>query len=102
MDFNEKIHAHLVSVWREAKKFLSVGGREGMLVLTDKHLSFIHKTESKKKWWTAVVSRQVMTLMKSKNTMITHDGYEIKNLMSDLENPKNVELSFDDILKVNF
>ena len=99
---DEKIHAHLVSVWREAKKFLSIGGREGMLVLTDKHLSFIHKTESKKKWWTAVVSRQVMTLMKSKNTMIVHDGYEIKNLVNDLENPKNVELTFDDILKINF
>ena len=49
MDSNEKIQAHLVSVWREAKKFLSIGGREGMLVLTDRHLCFIHKTEAKKK-----------------------------------------------------
>ncbi len=102
MDSNEKIQAHLVSVWREAKKFLSIGGREGMLVLTDRHLCFIHKTEAKKKWWTAVVSRQVLKLMKSKNTMITHDGYEINDVVKDLENPKNVELAFDDILKISF
>ena len=47
MQPDEKIQAHVVSVWRESKKFFSVGGREGMLVLTDKHLSFVHKTESK-------------------------------------------------------
>ena len=48
MDSDEKIQAHLVSVWREAKKFLSIGGKEGMLVLTDRHLCFVHKTEAKK------------------------------------------------------
>jgi hypothetical protein len=47
MQPDEKIQAHLVSVWRESKKFFSIGGKEGMLVLTDKHLMFIHKTESK-------------------------------------------------------
>ena len=102
MDSDEKIQAHLVSVWREAKKFLSIGGREGMLVLTDKHLCFVHKTEAKKKWWTSIVSRQVLKLMKSKNTMIRHDGYKEEDLVKDLENPKNVELAFDDILKINF
>ena len=102
MDSDEKIQAHLVSVWREAKKFLSIGGREGMLVLTDRHLCFVHKTEAKKKWWTSIVSRQVLKLMKSKNTMIRHDGYKEEDLVKDLENPKNVELAFDDILKINF
>ena len=102
MDSDEQIQAHLVSVWREAKKFLSIGGKEGMLVLTDRHLCFVHKTEAKKKWWTSIVSRQVLKLMKSKNTMITHDGYKEEDLKKDLENPKNVELSFDDILKINF
>ena len=49
MEPEEKIQAHLVSVWREGKKFFSIGGKEGMLILTDKHLMFIHKTESKMK-----------------------------------------------------
>lgn len=102
MDPGEKIHAHLVSVWRESKKFLSVGGKEGMLVLTDKHLMFIHKTEARMKWWQAIRQRQVLNLLRSKNTMITHDGYTEENLKEDLDNEKNLELSFDDIRNISF
>ena len=102
MNPDEKIQAHLVSVWRESKKFFSVGGREGMLVLTDKHLTFVHKTESKINWWKNITQRQVLNLLKSKNTMIHHDGYGEKDLSNDLENSKNVELSFDDIDKISF
>ena len=67
MEPDEKIQAHLVSVWRESKKFFSIGGREGMLVLTDKHLTFVHKTESKMNWWKAITQRQVINFIKSKN-----------------------------------
>lgn len=101
MEHGEKIQAHLVSVWREPKKFFSIGGREGMLVLTDKHLMFIHKTEAKMRWWQAIRQRQVINFLKSKNTMIRHDGYTENNLMEDIENEKNVELSFDDILNIS-
>ncbi len=100
MQSDEKIQAHLVSVWREPKKFFSIGGKEGMLILTDKHLMFIHKTEAKMKWWQAIRQRQVINFLKSKNTMIRHDGYEESNLMEDLENKKNIQLSFDDILNI--
>ena len=102
MNPDEKIQAHLVSVWRESKKFFSVGGREGMLVLTDKHLTFVHKTESKMNWWKAITQRQVVNFLKSKNTMIQHDGYGEKDLSNDLENSKNIELEFDDIDKISF
>ena len=100
MQSNEKIQAHLVSVWREPKKFFTIGGKEGMLILTDKHLMFIHKTEAKMKWWQAIRQRQVINFLKSKNTMIRHDGYEESNLMEDLENEKNIQLSYDDILNI--
>ena len=100
MQPDEKIQAHLVSVWREAKKFFSVGGKEGMLVLTDKHLMFIHKTGAKMKWWQAIRQRQVINFLKSKNTMIRHDGYEESNLIEDMVNGKNTQLSFDDILNI--
>ncbi len=100
MQSNEIIQAHLVSVWRESKKFFSIGGREGMLVLTDKHLVFVHKTESKMNWWKAIIQRQVVNFIKSKNTMIRHDGYNEKDLINDLENKKNVEVSFDDISSI--
>ena len=100
MQPDEKIQAHLVSVWRESKKFFSVGGKEGMLVLTDKHLMFIHKTEAKMKWWQAIRQRQVINFLKSKNTIIRHDGYEENNLIEDMANGKNTQLSFDDILNI--
>ena len=90
MEHDEKIQAHLVSVWRESKKFFSVGGREGMSVLTDKHLTYVHKTESKMNWWKAITQRQVINFIKSKDTMIHHDGYGEKELSNDLQNSKNV------------
>lgn len=102
LDSDEKIQAHIVSIWRESKKFFSIGGREGMLILTDKHLMFVHKTEAKMKWWQAVVPRQVLTFMKSKNVMIHHDGYDEETLKADLENEKNIELSFDEISKISY
>ena len=102
MDSDEKIQAHIVSVWRESKKFLSIGGKEGMLVLTDKHLMFIHKTEAKMNWWKAITQRQVINFIRSKNTMIVHDGYTEKELMADVEDSRNVELSFDDITSISY
>ena len=102
MQPDEKIQAHLVSVWRESKKFFSIGGKEGMLVLTDKHLMFIHKTEAKMRWWQSIRQRQVISFLKSKNTMIRHDGYEESNLIEDIKNEKNIQLSFDDILNITY
>lgn len=102
MQSDEKIQAHLVSVWREARKFFSIGGKEGMLVLTDKHLMFLPKTEARIKWWQAIRQRQVLRFLRSKDTMIVHDGYTVENLIEDLEDEKNLELSFDDILDVSY
>jgi len=104
MDSDERILAHIVSVWRESKKFFSIGGREGMLILTDRHLMFVHKTEAKKKWWRAIVERYIVDLLrdKSKNIMTMQDGYTEKTLKIDLENKKNAEISFDDITKIGY
>ena len=102
MQPDEKIQAHLVSIWRESNKFFSIGGKEGMLVLTDKHLMFIHKTEAKMNWWKAITQRQVINFVKSDNTMIRHDGYGEKELMDDLEDDRNLELAFDDISRISF
>jgi len=48
MEFDEKIHTHLMSVWRESKSFFGVGGKEGMLLLTDNHFIFLKRTERMK------------------------------------------------------
>ena len=102
MEDDEKIQAHLLSVWRQTKKLFSFWGVEGMLFLTDKHLTYVHKTESKMNWWKAITQRQVINFLKSKNTLIHHDGYNEEDLSNDLENSKNVELGFDDIDKISF
>ncbi len=99
---DEQIKAHLVSVWRESRKFFSIGGKEGMLLLTDKHLMFVHKTESKINWWKAITQRQVINFAKSKNTMIHHDGYGEEDLLKDLEDDRNMELAFDDITNISY
>ena len=103
MDENEKIQAHLVSVWRESKAFFSVGGKEGMLFLTDNHLLFVRRTERMKKWWKAAVTRQVVTLHNNNNVMITHDGYDEEDLKIDLvEKSKYVsEVTINNILEIS-
>ncbi|GFN40169.1 MAG: conserved hypothetical protein [Marine Group I thaumarchaeote] len=100
MDLSEHIQAHLLSVWREEKKLFS-RAREGMLFLTERHLMFVSKTDAKMKWWGAITQRQVLTLMKSKNTMIHQDGYDEHRLIQDLENKKNMEVSLDRILDIS-
>ncbi|HXG14218.1 MAG TPA: hypothetical protein VNK25_03710 [Candidatus Nitrosotenuis sp.] len=99
MDETEKIQTHLLSVWKEEKKLFSKG-RECMFFLTNKHIMFVTKTEANPNWWKAAVQRQILTLMKSSNTMLTHDGYDEKDLMVDLENEKNEEYSLDQVVDV--
>ncbi len=105
MEFDEKIHTHLMSVWRESKSFFGVGGKEGMLLLTDNHFIFLKRTERMKKWWGAATKRQVVTLLQNKNTMTDKiDGYEEKDLQIDLEEvkPKHIsKITFDNILEIS-
>lgn len=98
----ERIHSHIVSVWRESKKFFTIGGREGMLLLTDSRLMFVHKTASKMRWWRAIVDRQTVMFIKSKNTMVLNDGYDEESLREDMQNEKNMIISFNNIRKIYF
>ena len=103
MEFNEKIHTHLMSVWRESKSFFGVGGKEGMLLLTDNHFIFLKRTERMKKWWGAATKRQVVTLLQNNNTILRHDGYDEEDLEIDLEEVKSKYISkitFDNILEI--
>lgn len=97
---DEQIQAHVVSVWRESKKMLALHGREGMLVLTNKRLGFIHRTESKARWWQAVVARQALGLLRSPGLMNVHDGYGVGEFSQDAENEKNAVIGFADIVEV--
>ena len=100
MEASEKIQAHVLSVWREGRGFFSGKGKEGMLILTNKRLLFISKTEAGMKWWGAIRTRQVVRLLQSKDVMVVEDGYGEENLTDDLENKKNQKISFNNILGI--
>ncbi|MDC8437434.1 MAG: hypothetical protein LV468_00335 [Candidatus Nitrosotenuis sp.] len=97
MDSDERIKVHLLSIWREEKK-LFAKSKECMLFLTDKHIMFVSKTEAKMQWWKSAVQRQILTLMKSPSTLLTHDGYGEADLKRDLENEKNDVFLLDDVI----
>ena len=101
MEEEEKIQAHILSVWREAKGFFTIGGKEGMLFLTDKHLMFVSKTERTKYWWEPAVKRQNIAFLRAGNMLVTQDGYTEQDLRIDLENKKNLEITFDNVLDIS-
>ena len=96
----EEIQAHVLSVWKENRGFFSGKGSEGMLILTNRRLLFIKKTEAPMKWWGAIRTRQIVRLLQSKDVMVTEDGYDVTNLEIDLENKKNQKISFNNILQI--
>jgi len=100
VEAEEKIQAHVLSVWREGRGFFSGKGSEGMLVLTNKKLCFLKKTEAPMKWWGAIRTRQIVRLLQTKNVMVAEDGYGEENLREDLENKKNQTISFNNILSI--
>ena len=100
METEERIQAHVLSVWKEGRGFFSGKGKEGMLILTNRHLCFISKTQAGMKWWGAIRTRQIVRLLQSKDVMIVEDGYGEEKLRSDLENKKNQTISFNNILYI--
>jgi len=100
MEIDEKIQAHVLSIWKESRGFFSGKGREGMLILTNKNLCFVKKTEAAMRWWGAIRTRQIVRLLQSKDVMIVEDGYNEENLRVDLENKKNQKISFNNILYI--
>ena len=100
MESEEKIQAHVLSVWKEDRGFFSGKGKEGMLILTNRRLLFINKTQAGIKWWGAVRTRQVVRLLQFKDVMVVEDGYDEERLRVDLENKKNQKINFNNILQI--
>ena len=100
MEEEEEIQAHVLSVWKEDRGFFSGKGKEGMLILTNRRLLFIKKTEAGMRWWGAVRTRQTVRLLQSKDVMFIEDGYGEEKLRIDLENKKNQKITFNNILYI--
>ena len=96
--WDEQIKAHLFWVWGGEEGFLK-HGREGMLVITDKRLAFITKTEMTYTMHEAHSARQYDRFKNSENVFRSAEGYGIEHLEKDLDkSPDNLEILFSQIL----
>lgn len=100
VDFDEQIKAHLFWIWKEEEGFLK-RGKEGMLVITDRRLAFISKTEMTFKSHDTYSRRQLSRFKDKENIFRPAEGYGIKELEADLDkSPDNLEIPYRQILDV--
>jgi hypothetical protein len=84
VEWNEQIKAHLVWIWGEEEGFLK-RGKEGMLVITDRRIAFISKTNMTYRIHDVHAMRQLKRFKEGENVFRPLEGYKIKDL--DLEIP---------------
>ncbi len=100
VDWDEQIKAHLFWVWNEGESFFK-RGREGMLVITDKRLAFITKTEMSYKMHETHSIRQAKRFEAGENVFRPAEGYKLEHLERDLDkSPDNLEILFSQIMDI--
>ncbi|HZC88499.1 MAG TPA: hypothetical protein VE199_02685 [Nitrososphaera sp.] len=98
--WDEQIKAHLFWVWCKQEGFLK-HGKEGMLIVTDKRLAFITKTEMTYRMHESYSTRQYNRFKNGENVFRPAEGYKIENLEKDLDkSPDNLEVLFSQILNI--
>ncbi|MGI0015350.1 MAG: hypothetical protein ACREBU_18190 [Nitrososphaera sp.] len=98
VDWDEQIKAHLFWIWGEEEGFLK-RGKEGMLVLTDRRLAFISKTEMTFKMHDTHSIRQLNRFKNNENVFRPAEGYKLEHLEKDLDkSPDNLEIPFSQVL----
>ena len=100
VDRNEQIKAHLVWIWGEEEGFLK-RGKEGMLVITDRRISFISKTNMTYRTHDVHAMRQLKRFKERENVFRPLEGYKVKDLEDDLnKSGENLEIPFRQILDI--
>lgn len=100
VDWNEQIKAHLVWIWGEEEGFLK-RGKEGMLVITDRRISFISKTNMTYRIHDVYAMRQLKRFKERENVFRPLEGYKVKDLEDDLnKSGENLEIPFRQILDI--
>ena len=79
MDWDEQIKAHLVWIWGQEEGFMK-RGKEGMLVITDRRIAFITKTNMSYRVHDIHSLRQLKKFKEGGNIFKPLEGYGIKNL----------------------
>ena len=100
VDWNEQIKAHLVWIWGEEEGFLK-RGKEGMLVITDRRIAFISKTNMTYRIHDVHAMRQLKRFKERENVFRPLEGYKVKDLEDDLnKSGENLEIPFRQILDI--
>jgi hypothetical protein len=100
VDWDEQIKAHLFWIWNEGEGFLK-RGKEGMLVITDKRLVFITKTDMSFKMHDTHSIRQAKRFEAGEEVFRPAEGYKLEHLERDLDkSPDNVEIPFRQIMDI--
>ncbi len=100
VDWDEQIKAHLFWVWGEEEGFFK-RGKEGMLVVTDRRLAFIFKTDMTFRMHDTHTRRQAKRLETGEKVFRPAEGYKLEHLERDLDkSPDNLEVPFSQILDI--
>ena len=100
VEWDEQIKAHLFWIWKEDEGLLK-RGKEGMLVITDRRLVFISKTEMTYKMHETHSIRQLNRFKDKENVFRPAEGYGIKQLEKDLDkSPDNLEIPYRQVMDV--
>jgi len=100
IEWNEQIKAHLMWIWGEKEGFMK-RGKEGMLVITDKRIAFITKTNMTYRVHSVYSTRQLKRFEDGENVFRPLEGYKMKNLEDDLhKSEKNLEITHNQVLDV--
>jgi hypothetical protein len=98
--WDEEIKGHLFWVWGgEAGLFKR--GKEGMLIVTDRRLAFIIKTDMTYKMHETYSIRQLKRFEAGENVFRPAEGYKLEHLKKDIDkSPDNLQIPFSQILDV--
>ena len=100
VEWDEQIKAHLFWIWKEDEGLLK-RGKEGMLVITDRRLVFVSKTEMTYKAHETHSLRQLNRFKDKENVFRPAEGYGIKELEKDLDkSPDNLEIPYRQVMDV--
>ncbi len=101
VDWDEQIKAHFFWVWGEEEGFFK-HGKEGMLVITDRRIAFITKTDMSYKMHETHSLRQAKRFEAGENVFRPAEGYKMEHLERDLDkSPDNLEIPFSQILDIS-
>ena len=100
IDWDEQIKAHLLWVWGQEEGFMK-RGREGMLVVTEKRIAFITKTNMSYRVHDVHSIRQLKRFNEGEDVFRPLEGYKRENLEEDLQKGiENLDIQFRQILDI--